>query len=60
MKMSEHPKGTNYLDLVRKYIPDADDNYASYVLWDKTPFPSVKDPETLEKYIMNFAEEIQK
>jgi hypothetical protein len=49
-----------YLDLVKKHIPDANDAYADYILWEKTSFPIVRNPEILEEQIMNFAKEVQK
>lgn len=47
-------KRMTYLDLVRKYFPDADDKFADYVLWEKTTFPLVKNAESLEKQIIEF------
>lgn len=50
-------KRMTYLDLVRKHFPDADDKFADYVLWEKTAFPLVKNPNNLEEQIIKFKNE---
>ena len=32
-------EGMTWLDLVRKYFPDATDQEADYILWEQTAFP---------------------
>lgn len=50
--MEEYPKGMTYLDLVKKHFPNADDDYADFLLWDKTGFPFVKNPKVLEEQLI--------
>lgn len=50
-------KEITYLDLVKKHIPNADDKYADYVLWEHTEFPIVRNTKVLEKQVVNFVKE---
>jgi len=42
-----------WLDLVRKYLPGISDEYADFILWEKTCFP-MGDKKTIEKQIKEF------
>jgi len=44
-----------WYDLVRKYFPDADNEFCEFVLWEKTCFP-VCGPEKVEKQLRELAE----
>lgn len=46
------------LDFVRKYIPGISDEYADFILWEKTCFP-MGDKETIEKQIKEFAKTLR-
>lgn len=56
--MDEYTEVMSYVDLVQKHIPNADESFAEFVLWEKTAFPIVKNLKILEEQIMKFAEEI--
>jgi len=43
-----------WVDLVRKYLPGISDEYADYILWEKTCYP-MGDKEMVEKQIKEFA-----
>lgn len=40
--------GKTACDLVREFIPGADDEFVDYVLWEKTPFPMGTEDEIRE------------
>jgi hypothetical protein len=52
---SEGKAKMTWYDLVRKYFPDADDEFCEFVLWEKTCFP-VCGPEKVEKQLKELAE----
>lgn len=45
--------GMNWIDLVRKYFPDANDKQCDFILWEKTAFPLVP-AETVEKQLQEY------
>ncbi|MCF7618583.1 hypothetical protein [Bacillus sonorensis] len=42
-----------WIDLVRKYFPDANDKQCDFILWEKTAFPLVP-VETVEKQLQEY------
>ncbi|KUL16228.1 hypothetical protein RFN66_03565 [Bacillus paralicheniformis] len=42
-----------WIDLVRKYFPDANDKQCDFILWEKTAFPLVP-VETVEKQLREY------
>lgn len=48
----------NFLDLVKKYFPDVSDKEADAILWDKTCFPMRTDEEEIERYLVEYKEEL--
>lgn len=47
----------SYIELVRKHIPCATDDYCEYVLWEKTAFP-LASAETINGQIIEYAAEL--
>lgn len=54
--MSEQYSGMTWLDLVRKYFPDANEETCDFILWEKTCFP-LGSPEEVETQIQKLAKE---
>lgn len=46
-------------DLVKKYIPNANDEDCEYILWNKTPFPILMDVEVIKSYLKKHVEELK-
>jgi hypothetical protein len=49
-----YPRKMTYLDLVKSHFPDVDDKEADFILWEKTEFPLIKNPEIIEKQLEDF------
>lgn len=47
-----------YLDLVRDYFPNVSDKEADSILWDKTCFPMRIDEKEIERYLVEYKEEL--
>jgi hypothetical protein len=50
----------SYFEWVKSLIPDATAEECHYVLWDRTPFPLVRQPENLKPYIDEYLKERKK
>ncbi len=48
-----------WLELVKKYFPNASDKEADFILWEKTCFP-ICSAETVEKQLKELSEEVKK
>lgn len=45
--------GMTWIDLVRKYFPDANDKQCDFILWEKTAYPLVS-AETIENQLREY------
>lgn len=51
-----------YRELVREYLPDADDDECDFILWEKTAFPMCKLDtlkRQIEEYVIGFNKQLE-
>ena len=46
---------TTWRDLVRKYIPDASNEFCDYILWNESGFPEFGTVAEIEEQIKDYA-----